>query len=138
MRALTRQHTQPDAYNISFELFGWRQLKRYLPLGAHARRVDEVYTNVSSKIARKNPGCFGPRWAVTQYENGYLGRELDQMMEYPGAARQLSRGASCFSADERVEGSKSRGGPEQWPEWKQEDDQAYRQWLDNVFEPDVD
>jgi hypothetical protein len=55
------------------------------------------------------------------------------MMEYPGAARQSRRGASSFGADERVEGSKPRGGPEDWPEWKQEDDQAYRQYLDEVF-----
>jgi hypothetical protein len=60
------------------------------------------------------------------------------MMEYPVAARQRTCGASSFGADERIGSSKPRDGPEQWPEWKQEDDRAYRQYLNDFFTGDVD
>jgi hypothetical protein len=84
-----------------------------------------VNTKVSSKMAKEKPGCFGPRWAVTQNENGYPGLELDRMMEYPSAARQGTCGTSSFGADEWREGGPPCEGPEEWPGWEQEDDQAY-------------
>jgi hypothetical protein len=54
------------------------------------------------------------------------------MMEYPWAVRQLSLSA----VDEWVESSAPYDGPEVWPEWKQEDDQVYQQYLDGVFKRD--
>jgi hypothetical protein len=81
------------------------------------------------------------KWALTQqgsYENCYPGTELARTMEYPWAARQSTPGASSFSADEWMESSPPCDGPEAWPEWKIEDDLAYRQWLDDVFKGYVD
>jgi hypothetical protein len=81
------------------------------------------------------------KWAPTQQrsdENGYPGMERNRMMEYPVAARQRTSPASSFGADEWVEGGHTCEGPGQWPEWKQEDDRAYQQYLDDVFKGDVD
>lgn len=89
--------------------------------GRAARRVDAVDTNASRRIAPKKPG-----W------------KLGQITEYPSAARQRSCGASPFGAAEWVEAGTVCDGPEEWPEWKIEDDLAYQQWLDDVHEPDVD
>jgi hypothetical protein len=69
-------------------------------------------------------------------ENGYPGMERDRMMEYPGVARQRTCGAASFSADEWMESGPPYDGPEAWPEWKQEDDLAYQQYLDEVFKGD--
>jgi hypothetical protein len=61
------------------------------------------------------------------------------MTEHPAAARQCTRGnASSFGADEWVEPGKPGNGPEQWPEWKREDDHACQQYLDKVFKGDKD
>jgi hypothetical protein len=67
--------------------------------------------------------------------NGDPGMELDRM-EYPGVARQRTRGAASFSADEWMGSCPPCDGPEAWPEWKIEDDLAYRQYLDGVFKGD--
>jgi hypothetical protein len=69
-------------------------------------------------------------------ENGYLGMVLDRMMEYPGAPRQRTGGASSLSADEGMGSGKPCDGPEQWSEWKQEEDVAFQQYLDHVFKGD--
>jgi hypothetical protein len=61
-------------------------------------------------------------------ENGYPGMELDRMMEYPGAPRQRTGGASSLSADEGMGSGKPCDGPEQWSEWKQEEDVAFQQY----------
>jgi hypothetical protein len=71
-------------------------------------------------------------------ENGYPGMERDAMIEDPGAARQRTSGASSFSADEWMESGPQCDGPEQWPEWKIEDDLAYQQYLDEIFRGDKD
>jgi hypothetical protein len=70
-------------------------------------------------------------------ENGYPGMERDRMMEYHGAARQRTRGASSFSADECMESGPPCDGPAGWPEWKIEDHLAYQQYLDEVFKGDT-
>jgi len=69
-------------------------------------------------------------------DDGHARFEL--RMECPGPARQPPCDASSFSADERVESDTLCDGPEQWTKWKLEDDQAYRKYLDEVFEGDVD
>jgi hypothetical protein len=68
----------------------------------------------------------------------YPGIELHRMMEYPWTSRQPTSGASSFGADEWVEAGPIREGLAGWPEWKIEDDLAYQQWLDDVFEPGAD
>jgi hypothetical protein len=76
------------------------------------------------------------KWNLTQQwcdENGYPGMELERMMEYPGASRQRTWGASSFSADEWVEVDSTSEGPEGWPDWKKEDDVAFQQYLDGFF-----
>jgi hypothetical protein len=55
------------------------------------------------------------------------------MMENAGVRDHCTYGAFSESTDERVESGASYESPEQWPEWKHEDDQAYRQYLDEVF-----
>jgi hypothetical protein len=92
-------------------------------------------------ITEEQPGCSGQKWALPQQgsdENGYPGMELDGMMEYPVAARQRTCGASSFGADEWMECGPPCDGPEQWPEWKIEDDLAYQQYLNVFFKGDVD
>jgi hypothetical protein len=69
-------------------------------------------------------------------DDGRVSFEL--MMDNAAAPRQGSCGDSSFDADERAEGGKPREGPEQWPEWKQENDQAYQQYLDEAFNGDLD
>jgi hypothetical protein len=64
--------------------------------------------------------------------------KLELMMDNAAASCQGTCGASSFDADEWVEGSKPREGPEPWPEWKQENDQAYQQYLDEACNGDLD
>jgi hypothetical protein len=81
------------------------------------------------------------KWAQTQQrsdENGYPGMERDGMMEDPGAPRQRTCGASSFGADEWVQVGPTCQRPEAWPEWKQEDNLAYQQYVDEFFRGDKD
>jgi hypothetical protein len=83
---------------------------------------------------------FGSKLALTSQgrdETGYPGMERDRMMEYPGVARHRTGGTPSLEPDERLEGAEPSGGPQGWPEWKFEDDQAYQQYLDEVFRGDV-
>jgi hypothetical protein len=57
---------------------------------------------------------------------------FDLMMDNAGEPRHRTYGLSSASADEDVESGASHEGPEQWPEWKH-DDQAYWQCLDESF-----
>jgi hypothetical protein len=100
-----------------------------------------VVIKIPRTITKQKPGRSGPRWTPTQQERGrnrYPGMEIDRMMEYPEATRHRTCGASSFSADERMEGGKPREGPAVWTEWKQDDDQAYQQYLDGFFREDKD
>jgi hypothetical protein len=92
-------------------------------------------------IINEKQGRAGVRLAPPQQlneENRYPGMELDAMMEYPGGARQRSYDSSSFGADEWMKSGTPGAGPAQWPEWKQEDDRAYQQYLDVAFKGDVD
>ena len=59
--------------------------------------------------------------------------KLELMMENVGAPGIRTRVASPFSVDEWVGGSAPYDGPEGWPEWKQDDDLVYQQYLDWCF-----
>jgi hypothetical protein len=63
--------------------------------------------------------------------------KLELLMENAGAPGSRTRVASSFSVDEWVESSAPYDGPEGWPEWKQDDDLVYQQYLDDVFRGDV-
>jgi hypothetical protein len=100
-----------------------------------------VAIKVARTITEEQPGCSGLKWVPPQEssdENGYPGMEVDRIVEYPGVTRRSICGPSSFSADERMESGTQCDGPEQWPEWKQEDDLAYQQYLDEVFKGDKD
>jgi hypothetical protein len=64
--------------------------------------------------------------------------KLGLMMDNAGVPHHRTYGAFSTLTDERVESGTPCEGPEQWPEWKQEDDRAYRQYLDEVFKGAAD
>jgi hypothetical protein len=69
-------------------------------------------------------------------DDGHVKHDL--MMENAGVPPHLTYGAFSWSTDERAGSGAPCEVHEQWTEWKQEDDQAYRQYLDEIFKGAVD
>jgi hypothetical protein len=69
-------------------------------------------------------------------DDGHVKHDL--MMENAGVPPHRTYGAFSWSTDERVGSGAPCEVHEQWTEWKQEDDQAYQQYLDEIFKGAVD
>ena len=124
------------AYNNSFQITRGGDSGDGITYHGSCREGDEVTPQKERTITKEKPGDSGSKWARTQQgwdEHGSSRLELDPMMDNAGAPRHRTYGGSSFSADEWVEAGKPRDGPEQWPEWKQENDRAYQQYLDEGF-----
>jgi hypothetical protein len=67
-------------------------------------------------------------------EDDYDGQvKLELLMENAGAPGIRTCNPSSLFVEEWVESSAPCDGPEGWPEWEEEDDLVYQQYLDGVF-----
>jgi hypothetical protein len=86
-------------------------------------------------------------WLMTKNRAEFLFNEegdddghvkLELTMENAGVPHHRTYGAFSASTDECVGSGAPCEVHAQWTEWKQEDDQVYRQYLDEIFKGAVD
>jgi len=91
------------------------------------------HPGLNNRAAIESTACV-----IAKTEEGASDRSYAGSLPCGLMANYVIRSVSCFGADEWVEVGHSCEGPEGWPEWKQEDDLAYQQYLDEIFRGDKD